>query len=333
MEYESCSTFFIFLKTDRFLLIITLSLSTTNIFAMIPLLPRPDRGEGNSDSRTENQQIIERQNVAREEDASGNTSSTEQRGRTLAATEAVVITPEEQANNRIGITPTTLRMLRSRQAMESRQLPVAIANNNQDQLIPPENILNVISPVEEAEIAGTGMVTVHPETEIVENNDIKPIAMSDYLDILRKELKERQGLPLAGLNLEIDDQQLEQDEIALNQAVLENGVTPEELRVLRALENHAISDSIFAETHRIAVRRRLERISNTSPHGPYMADFQASVARENANIAAMLTQQTEQEREDAINAIIGSERGYTPVVATPLEETSGPLLRRQTYSL
>ena len=305
-----------FLKTDYFLLIITLSLSATNIFAMNPSFPRPSRGEVNSDARTENQRAIEQRSVAREEEISNDSSSTEQRGAIAAIAEVPAVISVERSADRIGITPATLHMLRSKRAMESRQLPVAIVNqDNQAQIIAPENILNLISPVNEAE---AGMVMVHPESEIVENNDIKPIAMSDYLGVLRKELKEQQGLPLAAINLE-DDQQLEQDEVALNRVVLEDGITPEELRVLRALENYAISDSVFEQAHWAAVRSRLERDNNTSPHGGYMAQFQARTAMQNARNAALLAAQARQESENAIAAVVESERGYTPVIATPTD--------------
>ena len=304
---------------------------------MNPFLPTPERGEVSSGSRTDGQQTREERDVARQEGDPDNTSSTEQRGTTLTATEAVVALPAGQGNDRIGITPATLLMLRSRQIMENQLisnqlLPVADANNG-DEFVPPENILGLIPLVDGAEAVAAGMVSVHSEDETVLHNDLKPIEMSNYLDILRKELKEEQGLPLAEVNLEIDDQQLEQDEIALNRAVLDSGMTPEELRVLRALENRAISNSVFGEIHYIALRRRLERDSNTSPHGPYMAQFQVDVARDNARLAAVLTQQAEQETEAAIMAIIEREGGYTaPVTATPVEETPEPLLRRQTYS-
>ena len=134
-----------FLKTDYFLLIITLSLSATNIFAMNPSFPRPSRGEVNSDARTENQRAIEQRSVAREEEISNDSSSTEQRGAIAAIAEVPAVISVERSADRIGITPATLHMLRSKRAMESRQLPVAIVNqDNQAQIIAPENILNLI---------------------------------------------------------------------------------------------------------------------------------------------------------------------------------------------
>ena len=298
---------------------------------MNPSFPGPSRGEGNSDSRTENQQAIERDNVAREEEASNDVSSIQQRGTTFSATEMPVATPEEQANNRIGITPVTLRMLRIKQEMKSRELPVAVANNNPAQLIPFENILGLISPISEEDSAWAGMVTVYSDDEIAENNDIKPIAMSDYLDVLRKERREQQDLSLAAINLE-DDRELEQSEIALNRVVLQDGTSPKELRMFRALENFAISNSFFAETYWTAMRRRFERDNNTGSRGEYMAQFQAREATQNFLSAALLAEEAGQERKNAITAVIESEGRDGPAAAIPIEETSLPSLTRQTDS-
>lgn len=297
----------------------------TNIFGMDSWLATSNERGENNPSNVAREEATGRSDFSQEGDP--NPSSAVERGTTLPALEEPTARIEERPGDLIGINATTLYMLKMRQQANHHQVIEAVIRSS-EQHDGSRNNLPIAAPINTA--------GVHFQNERIDNANIEPVALSEYLESVRKELKAQQSASSHAEDGSTDDQQLKEDEVALNRAVLSHGVSLEELRALRAIENDTIAKSILKNADLIAQQRKLERDSNSSPHGPYMATFQDHIARREACLAAAVARQTAEESQRAINVAI--ERGYTPSVATPIEEitpreeTSEPTLRRQTYS-